>query len=178
MGIHYKSLSNAVRRKMLNEISLDESSGTIYISQRLAAGKRDAWINLLKEAASSHTDTWLEQQIRTNNLLLTQEPRKTKNGTTMAQVPSNAPEMLSEGEFNRYYMRAVCVQAIEDSQNEVVIYRGKAVEKPRPESQAKIGTKIPPNRLLDDLRRNPGVDTALGLPSGPNSGLTIKKIND
>jgi hypothetical protein len=26
--------------------------------------------------------------------------------------------------------------------------------------------------LLDDLRTNVGVDTALGLPAGPNSGLS------
>src|SRR6266851_5569734 len=31
-----------------------------------------------------------------------------------------------------------------------------------------------PKALLTDLRSNPGVDTALGLPPGPNSGLSAR----
>ena len=45
---------------------------------------------------------------------------------------------------------------------------------PRPESEAKIGKTIAPQSLLDDLRKNIGVEPALGLPPGPNSGLSVK----
>jgi hypothetical protein len=39
----------------------------------------------------------------------------------------------------------------------------------------KINTKISAKLLLDDLRNSSqGVDTALGLPPGPNSGLSAK----
>ena len=56
----------------------------------------------------------------------------------------------------------------------IEVYRAKEVTNPRSESERKIGTIVDPKKLLDDLRANPGVDTALGLPSGPNSGLSVK----
>lgn len=58
--------------------------------------------------------------------------------------------------------------------SELVIYRAKQVREPRPESQAMIGKNINAKALLDDLRTHPGVEPALGLPPGPNSGLSIK----
>ncbi|BEE07817.1 hypothetical protein [Aeromonas dhakensis] len=58
----------------------------------------------------------------------------------------------------------------------VQVYRGKNVANARSESKQMIGQIISPKELLDDLRTNVGVDTALGLPAGPNSGLTIKLV--
>jgi hypothetical protein len=89
-------------------------------------------------------------------------------------VPATAPETLAEGEFNRFYIRGLCVRALAEGITELVIYRAKQVENPRSESTAKIGLKISAQALLTDLRANPGVDTALGLPPGPNSGLSVK----
>ena len=37
----------------------------------------------------------------------------------------------------------------------------------------RVGSAVPTLRLLDDLRANIGVDTALGIPAGPNSGLSV-----
>lgn len=45
---------------------------------------------------------------------------------------------------------------------------------PRVESQAKIGAIVNAEELLADIRVNVGVDTALGLPAGPNSGLSVQ----
>jgi hypothetical protein len=87
---------------------------------------------------------------------------------------SNAHEMLAEGEFNRFYIRALCLRAIEDGIPDVVVYRAKPVENPRSESQQKIDEHVSPEALLRDLRIHPGVDTALGLPPGPNSGLSVR----
>jgi hypothetical protein len=36
-----------------------------------------------------------------------------------------------------------------------------------------VGKKISAIALLGDLRKSQGVEPALGLPPGPNSGLTI-----
>jgi hypothetical protein len=85
----------------------------------------------------------------------------------------NAHEMLAEGEFNRFYIRAICLRAIEDGVPEVIVYRAKPVEHARAESEQKIGKGVAPEALLRDLRAHPGIDTALGLPQGPNSGLSV-----
>jgi hypothetical protein len=46
-------------------------------------------------------------------------------------------------------------------------------EHARAESEQKIGQRIAAEALLRDLRAHPGLDTALGLPPGPNSGLSV-----
>ena len=81
---------------------------------------------------------------------------------------------MGEGEFNRYYCRGLCRRAIEEGVAQLQVYRAKAVAEPRPASQAKIGALVDPAAILDDLRRTQGVEPALGLPPGPNSGLTLR----
>lgn len=63
---------------------------------------------------------------------------------------------------------------MDDSNFEIVVYRAKEVSDPRPSSKAKIGERFDPQQLIDDLRNNIGVDTSLGLPPGPNSGLSVQ----
>jgi len=89
-------------------------------------------------------------------------------------VPSDAANTLAEGEFNRFYLRALWLKAINNNITHLTIYRAKSVMDPRPESELKINTSINAKQLLNDLRTNIGVDTALGLPPGPNSGLSAK----
>jgi hypothetical protein len=67
--------------------------------------------------------------------------------------------------------RMMSIQAERTSE----VYRGKDVQNPRPESQALIGRRLPAQSLLDDLRTAQGVEPALGLPPGPNSGLTVRR---
>jgi hypothetical protein len=86
----------------------------------------------------------------------------------------NAHEMLAEGEFTRFYIRGLCLRAIEDRIPAVIIYRAKHVENARSASAEKIGSAHAPALLLADLREHLGLDTALGLPPGPNSGLCAK----
>ena len=100
--------------------------------------------------------------------------KDTKGGLTTAHVPVTAPETLAEGEFNRFYARGLCSRAIEENISHVEVYRGKLVENPRPESEEKIGTKLSAKELLNDLRTSQGVEPCLGVPPGPNSGLTIR----
>ena len=90
------------------------------------------------------------------------------------KVPVNAADTLAEGEFNRFYLRGLCRRALENGEKELVIYRAKPVSQPRRESERKLGTTVDAEALLRDLREHLGVDSALGLPPGPNSGLSAK----
>lgn len=176
MGLRYDSLDDRVRELMISELELDMQSGRLYISPRLTEAGAQSWPDLLREAFRGHDDDWLASQLGSRGLIRSTEQRRTpKGGWTTARVPHTAPETLAEGEFNRFYARGLCRDVIESGGTEVEVYRGKTVLNPRPESQAMIGRRLSAQRLLEDLRVSQGVEPSLGLPPGPNSGLTIRR---
>lgn len=174
MGLRYESLDTNTRPYVHREIDEDVRAGRLYTSKRLNDRGRAQWPALLTEAVDAHDDDWLAAQIRGRELLDAYEERKTKTGTTTVKVPVTAADTLAEGEFNRFYARGICARAIAEGISAVVVCRGKAVSNPRPESDALIGRRLSPEALLNDLRGSIGVDTALGVPGGPNSGLTVR----
>jgi hypothetical protein len=178
MGLKFANLDDATRQGMLDEIELDVQKGTVYLSNYLnEAGQRD-WVRILKEAAASGSDETLAQTIRARGYLKHEvERRKPKGGFTMARVPITAHETLGEGEFGRYYARGLCLRAISEDLDVLEVYRAKEVRDPRPQSQEKIGMRVDPKAILDDLRATTGVEPALGVPPGPNSGLTLRIPN-
>ncbi len=175
MGLQFENLDQATRDGMLQEIDRDVQSGSVYVSNYLnEAGQRD-WTDILRENAANGTDDALARAIRERGYLKAQvERRKPTGGFTIARVPHTAPETLGEGEFGRYYARGLCVRAINEGIPELEVYRAKEVREPRPESQQKIGMRVDPNVILEDLRQTQGVEPALGVPPGPNSGLTLR----
>lgn len=176
MSIHHESLDAAVRGLMVRELERDQGNGKLYISSRLTVGGAQAWPEILREAMERHEDEWLASTLRERGYLKTEEQRaKPKGGFTTAKVPHTAPDTLAEGEFNRFYARGLCAHVLESGGTEVEVYRGKEVSNPRPESESMIGRRLPAPQLLEDLRNSPGVEPALGLPPGPNSGLTIRR---
>jgi len=175
MPLDYENLDERTRQFMLQELDLDVSRESLYMSPRLNERGAENYPSLLRVALGRHDDAWLADELRRGGCLEAFEQRKTRGGGfTTAKVTVTAPETLAEGEFNRFYVRGLCARAIEEGITEVEVYRGKRVKQPRPESQAKIGKMIPAKALLEDLRESPGVEPALGLPPGPNSGLTIR----
>jgi len=160
---------------MVKEIAENFSSGSLYISPRLSLRGVQDYPNLLLKAAKDRDEVWLANELRLNRRINAQEKRrKPKGGYTLVSVPVTAPETLSEGEFNRIYICALCRLAIETGVNVLLAYRAKPVASPRYESEQKIGTPYNPTSILADLRAHVGIDTALGIPAGPNSGLSVK----
>lgn len=176
MGINYEDLTTDVRQYMLLELEMDIQADKLYISTRLTTEGVNRWPGLLREAFDKYDDDWLARQLRSYGLLRESEQRSSKRGIINAKVPYTAPEILSEGEFNRFYARGLCRCVLEMGGNEVEVYRGKTVKNPRPDSQAMIGRRLLAHELLEDLRNSQGVEPSLGLPSGPNSGLTIRMV--
>lgn len=175
MALDYRNLDDRTREFMISEIDLDVVNQDMYISPRLTTVGKEDWPNLIRTAAQSHSDGWLADQLTGTGRIADTEKRKKKDGSySEVQVPHTAPETLSEGEFNRYYARGLCLRAIDDGIDRVIVYRAKAVENPRSSSEAKIGSEYDPEAILADLRTAIGVEPALGIPPGPNSGLTLK----
>jgi hypothetical protein len=160
---------------MQKELELDISRKALYMSPRLNSQGIDVYQSLLNEAIQSYDDLWLADKLQCTNCMNATEQRKKRGGgISIVKVPITAPETLAEGEFNRFYVRGLCIRAIEDGITEVEVCRGKQVNQPRPESEAMIGKHLSARMLLEDLRKSPGVEPALGLPPGPNSGLTVR----
>jgi hypothetical protein len=159
---------------MIAEIDRDMKAGTLYLSDNLSKQGCTDYPTLLRAAADSGSDTTLAEALL-KCLNSHEKPRRLKSGeySKPPVMRSNAHEMLADGEFNRFYMRALCLRAIEDGIKEVVVYRAKEVANARSASEQMIGKRMSTEALLNDLRTHPGVDTALGLPPGPNSGLCI-----
>lgn len=177
MGLHYENLDDQTRRFMLEEIEIDVSDGSVYVSSYLNDNGRHKWSDLLLEAATDGTDDSLADALSRGGCLKHMtERRKPKGfGTIMVRVPHNAHETLGEGQFNMYYTRALCRRATQDGIAEVEVYRAKAVAEPRPESERLIGTRLSAEAILNDLRSTKAVESALGL-ARPNSGLTIRLL--
>lgn len=173
MGIQYANLDQVTRGYMLQESKL----GGHYASPRLTEAGLAKWASVLDQAIETHNDDWLSAEILRLDYLNDQEPFRTKSGMSWRRI--NKPHsalMLAEGEFNRFYLRGLCLRAANENKPSLLIYRGKAVTNPRPESEAKINTSIEIHGLLAALRANDfvSVDSAFAIPSGPNSGLTAR----
>jgi hypothetical protein len=158
---------------MIEEIHRDIAAGELYHSPWLNPAGRAAWADLLLQAAREGDDESLAASLRTGLLNEMAERRNPKGGTVQYRVPGTAPETMA-GEFNLFYIRALCRRAIEGKIPHLVIYRARHSDKPRPDSEALIGKQIDPAETLADLRSSQGQAAKLGFPPGPNSGLTAR----
>jgi len=172
VSLELRGLDEVTRGYMLEELEWDIENNNLYISPRLSERGRLDYPNLLRQAIENGNDATLATQLRLHGRLRTNVPRTTKGKTSMAKVPVNAPEVLAEGEFNRFYLRGLCRRALNVGKGALTAYRARQSINPRPESLAIEGKEFAAEQLLQDLRASAGVDTALGLPPGPNSGMS------
>ena len=176
MALFLENLDERTRQLMLDEMEFDIANHQLHISPFLSGqGQRD-YENLLRDALQNGTDETLAQSLREHRRILRTLPRRNPSGGySITATAENAAQVLAESEFNRYYIRALARRALEDGIPELVIYRAKPVANPRPESEARLETAVPAQELLADLRAHPGDERpALGVPSGPNSGLSVR----
>ncbi|GAB2795656.1 hypothetical protein GCM10027040_22630 [Halomonas shantousis] len=177
MAIRHDSLDAGVRARMQEELQRDIEGQRLSLSPRLNAKGIEAWPLLLQLALRRHDDVWLAQQIRTHGLLKATERRRTSSGgMTVARVPNTAAETLAEGDFNRYYVRGLCLQVLAEGERDVEVYRGKEVMTPRPESLLMLGKRLSAEQLLGALRHSASDETVLGVLLGPNSGLSVRRL--
>ncbi|HGG8857473.1 TPA: hypothetical protein ACTYSE_000689 [Enterobacter roggenkampii] len=176
MALNYLDLDQQTRIHMAEEIQFDKDHNNFYLSNYLSPEGKAQWPALLEESVQ-HDDHWLESEIINRRLLAEFYPKRKPNSMemTQARVPRTAAQTLAEGEFNRLYARGLCARVISEGGHTVEAYRARHSENPRPESERIIGHKFIPQDIIQDLRSNHGVDTAIGVPPGPNSGISIKK---
>lgn len=164
-GTLLSSPNDRTRRLILDEVEYDITQNQLHISPFLSGqGQRD-YVNLLREAIQNGSDETLTKALGTHQRIQRALPRRKESGGFMvAAAPSNAANLLAESEFNRFYIRALARRVLEDGITELIVYRAKNVDKPRPESEALIETSIPPQDLLTDLRLHPDQLPRLAYP--------------
>ncbi len=109
-----RNLNERTRQLMVDELAQDQANENVYYSPRLSNIGHHDWENLLEAAFRNGTDAMLADSLRAGQLSQYETKGKPNGGTTNARVPVNAPEILAEGEFNRFYIRAVCRCIIQD----------------------------------------------------------------
>ncbi len=175
--MHYDNLDSRTRDFMRRELDMDVVAGRLHRSERLTTVGWQLFPDLLKEAVCFRDDTWLTRALQDFGVMNSQEYRRAPSGVvTLAKVPSNASQVLAEGEFNRFYARGLCARAVADEVSQVEVYRGRTSSTPRPESVALEGKRFLAAVLLEDLRRHIGVEPALKLAT-VNSGLTVRLVS-
>lgn len=163
-----------VRARMLAELDFDISNNKAYINPFLKQDSGSRYLELLRAALDNGSVETFAAAIAANDLLIDKHTY-TKQGTEIeARVPAIFNVTLAAGEFNRYYMRAVCLLAKERGKPAVEIYRAKAVSTPRQQTDERIGKRIEPQVLLVDLRQNSFERPSEFELGGPNSGLSIR----
>lgn len=164
----FLNLDDKTRNFMLDEINSDINNGKLYLSNRLNQNGKDNYPKYLLEAVrSGNEETFTSSLIQGDSF----------NETEIVQgkskkIPNNAASLLCQSEFNRYYIRAICLRALNENQEEIEIYRGRESSWARPESEMLIGTNLNASDLLEDLRNSIGISPKL-FPE-INSGLTVK----
>jgi hypothetical protein len=180
MAFRFFDLGGSTRSFMAQEVDRDTTQGILYLSPRLTDRGRRDWPELLRAAAREGDETTLAEKLRGTGRLSEVESRRSRadrgrGRIQVVRVPNTAAATLAEGEFNRFYIRSLCLRALEEGIAEVVIYRAKAVDNPRPESARLVGSRRRAAELLDELRGQPGEgEPTSRVPGGPNSGLSVR----
>lgn len=174
MALNFENLDARTRELMLSEIDRDVADPQgLYQSAVLTAAGLGSWEALLRQACETGNDSSLAVALGDpgGSYIMARRPDpSTRTGDR--KVSSIAATTLAEGEFNRYYMRALCLRAIQE-ELELEIYRARFSAEPELKSEAMIGTSPDPESFLADLRSHQGREPALGLPH-PNSGLSVR----
>lgn len=170
----YEPVPAALRKLMLDELEHDAQQNALYINPLLNPGSAPAYLQLLLEALEAGTTESFAHALAAASLLQAQHSYTRQGREVTARLPDNFAVTLTAGEFNRYYMRAVCRAAMLAGAAAVELYRAKAVATPRHTNDERIGRRIDPQTLLADLRQsNFEQPSQYGL-GGPNSGLSVR----
>jgi hypothetical protein len=153
-----------IRQLMLEEVDQDLSRGELYRSRYFTKDGADAYPDLLKLMIKDRSPGLFVEALEHPSFF-----RQELNGR---RVPSSAARMFGEAEFNRYYIRAVCIEALRRGQSAVTIYRAKDTDEHRDKSDRLVAKEIDAEFLLHDMRTSQGKKTKSGL-LGPNSGLSV-----
>src|SRR6059058_133336 len=141
MELTFPNLDDDPRTRvyMVEELELDVPRNEIYRGTRLTEAGWQAWPGLLREALKLYEPKWLELQSKQAGYWLSHETSRRGGKEYPKAVPVDAAQTLAEGQFVRYYLRAVGRRAMDDG-HDLKVVRLKQVRQPRSMSVQLLGT--------------------------------------
>ena len=173
MAFKLIELDQKTRDFALSELKADVVAGAVYHGSRLNSYGKSFFVSDLQKALEDGTPETLTAALRSGDKFNLTEMSH-RNGTPYEKrVPTNAASLLAEGAFVHYYVRAVCLRAIEGGIDSVTVYRARESGYHRPESDAQIGQVVSASGLLANLRINAADPALIELPD-VGSGLAVR----
>lgn len=167
-------LTPSVRAGALAELAADRVGGQVFKSARVYEDRQEIYFSLLHEALQERDDGWLAGQLTLRGCMMAQYLTKTHR---LLKTPCNAAELLAYGEFKRYYIRGVCVNALAHGKADVEFYRAHESMIHRAESDFLIGTTTDAEALLRSLRTlSEDGEPFNGPPCQFGSGLCVRTL--
>lgn len=170
---YFPNLNNKIRLIMINELECDFKNGLFYEPSSIKPEYIHSYKFLLRKCFEVGHVEGLEKALTPSFF----KP-KDKNGR---KIPSNIAQIIAFLDFNRYYVRAILIRAINENKS-VCIYRAKESLNQRSESKALINkcyfekqTFEQMLKIVRDYRILFSSQSKITFLQ-PNSGLSLKLI--
>ncbi len=176
MALFFENLDDRTRQLMLDEMEYDIANNQLHISPFLSGqGERD-YANLLREALQSGTDETLAQSLREHRRILRTLPRRNLPEAIRLPRPPRTPR--------KYWPRANSIVTIFAGwlgvRSRMAFRSWLCIGQSRsatPDRNQRPAWKLPSlrrncSRICDPIPATNG--PTLGVPSGPNSGLSVR----
>ncbi|DAA84456.1 TPA: hypothetical protein CPT90_05750 [Candidatus Gastranaerophilales bacterium HUM_3] len=170
---YFPNLDNKTRLIMINEFERDIKNCLFYEPSSMKSEYVSSYKLLLRKYFEVGQIEGLEKALKPSFI-----KAKDKN---CRKTPSNITQIIAFSDFNRYYVRAILIRAIDEGKS-VSIYRAKQSLNERAESKALINKCYREKRTLEQMLRIIRDYRILFSSQSkitflqPNSGLSLKLI--
>lgn len=168
-NFEFRDLTDETRRIMLAELADDEKEKSLYYSVCFSATGPRLYPQLMRAAMETYDEAWLAQELLDQGCFGERYTDKTGQDR---KVASNAHTLFAQSEFNRFYCRALCLQAIADTSIRLTIYRARESSFQREGSMEKEDHLVVAQEVLDSLRGSVDEVSLFGRPD-VGSGLSL-----
>jgi len=172
MKYNFLDLNKEIRNLMKEEVILDLDKGILSKSTRFSDEGNSRYSDILLKNIGNGDEETLGSELV--GLFNPKEISHDKKGDRIEKnIPLDANETLANTEFNRFYMRSLCVFALKNNKN-LEIYRAKESLNHRVESDSLLGSKI--ENIKEALTTLRDDKKYYNFIAKPNSGLSLKLV--
>ena len=168
---YFPDLEEQTRLNMISELEFDIRTGLFYEPLSMTTSGIISYKRLLKECFEKGTPETLLQKLTSSFFR-----EKDRNGR---KIHSNIRETIAFYDFNRYYVRALLLRALNEDKK-LCVYRAKQVMNERKESRLAVNKvyfdKRQIGQMLELFRDYRRLFSSQHELLQPNSGLSLRLV--